>query len=74
MVPDPITKDIVIRTFQMYFEGNSYQKIVNKFNEEKVLNKTNWRDNTILNMISNPLYKDDYLYGKTGKKATYMKM
>ena len=74
MVPDPITKDIVIRTFQMCFEGNSYQKIVNKFNEEKVLNKTNWRDNTILNMISNPLYKDDYLHGKTGKKATYMKM
>ena len=71
MVPDPLTKDIVIRIFQMYFEGNSYQKIANKFNEEKVLNKTNWRDNTILNMISNPLYKGDYLHGKTGKKATY---
>ena len=71
MVPDPLTKDIVIRIFQMYFEGNSYQKIANKFNEEKVLNKTNWRDNTILNMISSPLYKGDYLHGKTGKKATY---
>ena len=71
MVPDPLTKDIIIRIFQMYFEGNSYQKIANKFNEEKVLNKTNWIDNTILNMISNPLYKGDYLHGKTGKKATY---
>ena len=70
MVPDVLTKDIVIRMFQLYFEGNSYQKIANIFNAENVGNKR-WRDNTILNMISNPLYKGDYLHGKNSKNPTY---
>ena len=70
MVPDVLTKDIVVRMFQLYFEGNSYQKIANIFNAENVGNKR-WRDNTILNMISNPLYKGDYLHGKNSKNPTY---
>lgn len=37
LVPDPLTKDIVIRIFNLYFEGNSYSTIANIFNKEKVL-------------------------------------
>ena len=56
LVPDVLTKDIIVRMYQLYFEGNSYQKIANIFNEEKILNRK-WRDNTILEMIENPIYK-----------------
>ena len=63
LVPNPLTKDIIVRMYQLYFEGNSYQKIANIFNEENVANKK-WRDNTILEMIENPLYKGDFIHGK----------
>ena len=52
LVPDPLTKDIIVRMYQLYFEGNSYQTIANIFNKENVANKK-WRDNTILQMIEN---------------------
>ena len=42
LVIDPLTKDEVIRIFNLYFEGNSYQTIANIYNEEKVFGKTNW--------------------------------
>lgn len=48
------TKHIVERMYQLYFEGNSYQTIANIFNAENVGNKK-WRDNTILEMIENPI-------------------
>ena len=70
LVPDVLTKDIIVRMYQLYFEGNSYQKIANIFNEEKILNKK-WRDNTILEMIENPIYKGDYIHGKRTGKPTY---
>ena len=41
------------------------------YNEEKVLGKTNWRDSTINHIITNELYKGDYLHGKRTKKPTY---
>ena len=44
LVPDQLTKDIVIRIFNLYFEGNSYSTIANIYNQEKVLGKTNWKD------------------------------
>ena len=70
--PDPLTKDIVIRIFNLYFEGKSYSTIANIFNEEKVLNKTNWRDVRILKILSNPIYKGDYVAGKTvGRPISY---
>lgn len=71
LVPDPITKDIVIRIYNLYLEGKSYQAISNIFNNEKVLNKTNWYDSTISKIIANELYKGDYLYGKRTKHPTY---
>ena len=65
LVPDPLTKDIVIRIFNLYFEGNSYSTIANIFNKEKVLDKTDWRDVRILKILSNEIYKGDYVSGKT---------
>ncbi len=64
MIPDITTKHIIERMYQLYFEGNSYQTIANIFNAENVGNKR-WRDNTILEMIENPIYKGDYIHGKT---------
>ena len=70
MVPDITTKHIVERMYQLYFEGNSYQTIANIFNAENVGNKK-WRDNTILEMIENPIYKGAYLHGKRNKYPAY---
>ena len=71
LVPDPLTKDIVIRIFNLYFEGNSYSTIANIFNKEKVLDKTDWRDVRILKILSNEIYKGDYVSGKTLNKPVY---
>lgn len=71
LVPDPLTKDIVIRIFNLYFEGNSYSTIANVFNKEKVLDKTDWRDVRILKILSNEIYKGDYVSGKTLNKPVY---
>ena len=45
-VIDETTKDIVIRIFNMYLEGKSYQQISNILNKEKVLYPKKWRDTT----------------------------
>ena len=37
LVPDPLTKDIVIRIYNLYFEGLTYNTIAKLFNKEKVL-------------------------------------
>lgn len=71
LVVDPMTKDIVKRIYDLYFEGNSYSTIANIYNEEKVLGKTNWRDTKILRIISNEIYKGDFVSGKTYNKPTY---
>ena len=71
LVPDSLTKDIVIRIFNLYFEGNSYSTIANIYNKEKVLGKTNWKDTRILKILSNELYKGDYVSGKTINKPVY---
>ena len=51
LVIDYSTKDVVERIFDLYYNGNSYQKISNLLNEEQVLGKTNWRDSTILAIL-----------------------
>ena len=71
LVIDYATKDVAIRIFNMYHDGLSYKKISNILNEEKVLNKTNWRDSTILNILENPIYKGDFIHGRRTKKPTY---
>lgn len=57
--------------YELYFKGNSYQKIRNIFNKEQVLGKMNWRDNTIKAMIENEVYKGDYVHGKRSKNPIY---
>lgn len=71
LVVDPLTKDVVIKIFNLYYEGMSYQKISTLFNKEKVLGKTNWYDSTIQKILSNELYKGDYVNGKRTKHPTY---
>ena len=39
LVIDYSTKDVVVRIYDLYYNGYSYQKISNLFNEEKVLGK-----------------------------------
>ena len=71
LVIDYSTKDIVVRIFDLYYNGYSYQKISNLFNEEKVLGKDNWRDSTIVNILENEIYKGDFVHGKRTKHPTY---
>ena len=71
LVIDYATKDVAVRIFNMYHDGLSYKKISNILNEEKVLDKTNWRDSTILNILENPIYKGDFIHGRRTKKPTY---
>ena len=71
LVIDYATKDIVVRIFDLYYNGYSYQKISNLFNEEKVLGKDNWRDSTIQTILENEIYKGDFVHGKRTKHPTY---
>ena len=71
LVPDESTKDDTIRIFNLYHEGNSYQTISNIYNKEKVMGKTNWKDSTILKILSNEIYKGDFVHGKRTNNPTY---
>ena len=71
LVIDYSTKDVVVRIFDLYYNGYSYQKISNLFNEEKVLGKDNWRDSTIVTILENEIYKGDFVHGKRTKHPTY---
>ena len=71
LVIDYSTKDVVERIFDLYYNGNSYQKISNILNEEQVLGKTNWRDSSIVAILENEIYKGDFVHGKRTKNPTY---
>ena len=71
LVIDYSTKDVVVRIYELYYEGYSYKKIINIFNEEKVLGKDNWRDSTIQTILENEIYKGDFVHGKRTKSPTY---
>lgn len=71
LVPDPLTKDVIVRVFDLYLEGKSHQTISNIYNKEKILGKTNWYDSTIQKILSNELYKGDFVNGKRTKHPTY---
>lgn len=60
MVIDETTKDIVIRIFNLYLQGKSYQTIANILNEEKVLEHKKWDDSTIEKILNNKIYVGDY--------------
>lgn len=72
LVIDYSTKDVVERIFDLYYNGNFYQKISNILNEEQVLGKTNWRDSSI---VGAPI-KDKNKYGlskQVGKSDVFIK-
>lgn len=71
LVVDHLTKDVVIRIFELYHKGMSYQKISTLFNKEQVLGKTNWRDSSIVAILENEIYKGDFVHGKRTKHPTY---
>jgi len=71
LVPDEATKDQIIRIFNLYHQGNSYQTISNLYNKEKVFGKTNWCDATILKILENEIYKGDFVHGKRTNNPTY---
>ena len=59
---DNTTKDVVVRIFEMYLEGKSYQTIANILNKEKVLypEVKCWIDSSINRIINNKIYMGDY--------------
>ena len=60
-VPDELTMYQAKRVFELYLEGCSYSKIANIFNEEQIAGKVNWNDTRIFNIITNPIYKGDFV-------------
>lgn len=62
LVIDYSTKDVVVRIFELYYNGYSYQKISNLFNEEKLLGKDNWRDSTIVGILENEILNSYYAH------------
>lgn len=60
-VPDELTMYQAKRVFELYLEGCSYSKIANIFNEEQIAGKVNWNDTRIFNIITNPIYKGDFI-------------
>ena len=74
---DHATKDIVLRIFNMYLEGKSYQTIANILDKEKVLypEKKKWTDSTIKRIIHNRVYVGDferYKYDSDKETELYM--
>ena len=62
------SKDVIIRIFDMYLAGKSYQQISNLFNEEGVLKPKKWYDSTIQKIIDNKIYMGDYEQYKRSSK------
>ena len=70
IIIDTLTKNIVIKIFDLYLEGNSHQKIANILNKENTLDKY-WYDTYISKILANPIYKGDYVIKKNTKKEQY---
>ena len=60
VIIDETTKDVILRIFNMYLEGKSYQTIANILNAEKVLSPKKWKDTKIEKIINNKIYVGDY--------------
>lgn len=70
IIIDNLTKDIIIKIFDLYLEGNSHQKIANILNKENILDKY-WYDTYISKVLANQIYKGDYIIKKNTKKEQY---
>lgn len=60
VIIDETTKYVILKIFNMYLEGKSFQTIANILNEEKVLEPKHWTDATIEKIINNKIYVGDY--------------
>ena len=69
LVPDPLTKDIIVRVYDLYLQGKSHQAIANIYTKENVLGKK-WRDSSIQKILCNEIYKGNYVHGKRTKHPT----
>ena len=63
LVINEVTAPTIRKIFNLYLAGNSRQAIANRLNNDNELNKK-WRDSTIIAIISNPIYKGDYVLGR----------
>ena len=70
-VPDELTMYYAKRVFELYLEGCSYTRIANIFNKEQVAGKINWNDTRIYNIITNPIYKGDFISKAKSKHPEY---
>ena len=69
MVIDETTRDLVIRIFNMYLEGKSFQQIAKVLTDEEMVKGKPWRDTTIDKIINNRIYMGDYeQYKRISKK------
>ena len=79
MVIDETTKDLVIRIFNMYLEGKSYQTIANILNDEKItslLTVENYKEketvvymNVVEPIISRAMFEDVQIQKEKNQRA-----
>jgi site-specific DNA recombinase len=68
-----LEKDIIIRIFNMYLEGKSFQQIAKVLTDEEIVKGKPWRDTTIDKIINNRIYMGDYEQYKRISKITIIK-
>lgn len=68
---NPISSEIVKKIFDMYSHGKSHFNIQKVLNDEQALGKSNWQDSSIRKILSNPIYKGDYILNKGTKNEIY---
>ena len=75
VIIDETTKDIIVRIFNLYLQGKSYQTIANILNEEKVLSPKKWKDSKIEKIINyifcNKINRNNYYKYSNPNKTTY---
>lgn len=64
---DPVSSLVIKEIFELYSKGYSMNSIAEKFRLEKKYNRksTKWKDITILNILSNPIYKGECHWRRT---------
>jgi len=71
VVIDELTKDTIVKIFDLYVKGYSYQKISHVLNKDNELNKK-WGDDSVYSIINNRLYTGDYIqYRNTDHEVIY---
>lgn len=68
---DPVSSIVIKDIFELYASGMSMNAIAEKFEKEKRFNKKNtrWREDKILKIISNPIYKGEIHWRRTTSKG-----